>query len=165
MQLRAFCFVPACFCGVCFCLCVAHSVHADPKANARKEIQAAYDRYADAIAKGDVDTAMRVKASGYINITVNGDVQQASDQEMRQHFARISEPPNKRINKFRILSVELHGNEAIVTDVNHLDGVRLDRNTGQLVPIHIVESDRDFWVKANGQWRWKRSRALTHEGS
>ena len=139
----------------------SHGVRADKTQDARKAIQAAYDRNNAAMVRRDVSGVLATYAPGYTSIDQNGQETARSGEEERQHWVESLTPPSKVKSKTRIVDLKLQDGGAVVTTESHEDITYVSRKTKSVQRLNIIESARDFWVKSQNRWLWKRSRTLT----
>ena len=137
------------------------AARADTPLDAKKAIQAAYNRNNAAKLHRDVGAILATYAPGYTSVNQNGLETTRSDEEERQHWAELLTPPGKVKKMTRVVDLKLQDGGAVVTVTAHEEMSYVSRKTRTVQHLTFDEKDRDFWVQSQNHWLWKRSRTLS----
>ena len=153
---------------------VLSGAHAAPRATsnaatqqARKAIQATYNRVNAALAKKDLSVARATRTPDYVLITDKG--QKRTAAQLRAQEQGILSLAQSITAKSDIQKITLNGNTAtVLVNENGALVVQMPQQNyggkpspGQKNVIRVRHQAQDSWVKLNGRWRIKRSRYLT----
>jgi ketosteroid isomerase-like protein len=142
----------------CSLLSLAVMVAADPTDDARKSIQAVYDRISAAVDKKDVSAATIHYTPDFDMVDRNGirNNLAANRQQLQALFSML-----KNIKATQtIQSLSLKGNQAMVTEHTHLEGIAIDPRSKKACKFVGDNISLDTWVKGPKGWMQKRSKTL-----
>ncbi|HZT44308.1 MAG TPA: hypothetical protein VFA07_19235 [Chthonomonadaceae bacterium] len=137
---------------------LAVAASADTAAQARKAIQAAYDKQSAAMARKDVNGSFASCAPECKNITQEGKTYTLKQikELAAQTFALAKTFKEKTtINHFRLI-----GNKAIVTATDHAVLTSVNPGTSQITTMTEDEVDEDIWVKRSNRWWLIQSKTI-----
>ena len=143
-------------------LCLVLPVAAQPEAktpNARREIQAIYNKINAAAMQKDVDGVYAFDSDDYTVIDKKGHVHEASEgrQEMEQGMEVVdSLKATSLIQSFAGTSTE-----ATVTVKEHAIVRIANSTTGRAVKIIADDTAREHWIKMEDGWKRTRTRILS----
>lgn len=139
-------------CGAVLAAGLTLSAHADPTAEARKEIQAAYDALNDAVQRDDLAKDKKYRGDDYVFTRVGGT--RLHVQELRKRHTSLREKIIKAHSSSKIIELQLDGPRAFVMVKEHFEG-EYRRSWVSPGPKHIVADDvaQDTWVKGPLGWR------------
>ena len=141
----------------------AAPVLGDAAAEARKQIQAAYNREIAAAARKDASGVLANVTADYKSISANG--QTVTADTLRQRLpiifaSAVSVKGTSTITKFA-----LKGNQADVQVKEHGIIVLMNRQTKKRSKLEIHDLSRTLWVKTPSGWKKKLSRTISSKQS
>ncbi len=126
-------------------------------AQARREVQAAYDRQSAALLRKDVNGFLALCTRDYQDTKVDGHVYTAD--HIRQVLpAQIAHYPKQFTLKAAIKTFRLSGSRAEVTANRHLELMRTDSLRHTQVPWSSDTVTEDAWVKSGSSWLLQNSK-------
>lgn len=137
----------------------APQARADATSDARKTIQAAYDKMNAAAAKKDVNGILAYYAPDYEHVNQRG--QKTTLAAMRQQMPQLLQMMKSIKATTAIKKFVLQGSQATVAVASQGEMVGVDPQTKKAVKIVIFSSDEDLWVKGAKGWMQKRSKTLS----
>jgi ketosteroid isomerase-like protein len=119
-------------------------------ARVRKELEAAYQRNADAFLKHDVAAVMALRAPDFHTVAPDGTPRDRAAMEVYTVGILNGIKKWNRID-FTIDSLRVSGDTAFATVEQHLDRLALRPDNA----VHHVETwvtQREIWIRTRGQW-------------
>jgi uncharacterized protein (TIGR02246 family) len=129
---------------------------ADATADAKKAIQAAYNKMNAALERKDVNGAFSVLTPDAEQITLQG--QRLSAAQMRQQMTQGLAQARSIRSRTTVQKVTLKGNQALAVVRSQVSFVVTDPQSGRDAKIAADEVSDDTWIKTAQGWRAKRSK-------
>jgi hypothetical protein len=138
----------------------AQTARADATSDARKAIQAAYDKSNAAAAKKDLAGVLASHASDFTYTDKSGKKQDLS--AMKTQMGQVFQASKEISGKSVIQSISLKGGSATVT-VDETGSMVLvnPQNPDQTVKLEVEAKSEDLWAKTGKGWRIKSSREIS----
>jgi ketosteroid isomerase-like protein len=149
------------YAATCLLVCLTLHAHADANADARKAIQAAYDRNSAAGNKRDLAGSLTIYTPDYVSTDKSGkktDLKQMHDQ-MKLIFGMFK---TFKVTQ-SVQSLQLKGNEAQITLKSHLEGTLSNPQTKQAHTFTADMASNETWVKTPKGWLNKRSNTISEK--
>ena len=143
---------------------LGQGARSDATSEARKAIQAAYDKSDAATAKKDIDGAMAFQTSDYTYTTQKG--RKLDNATVRTSTTQVLTLAREIHGKTVIRKIALKGSMATVTvDETGSIVVATPQRPDQVSKIVIEARSEDVWIKTPKGWREKSSRELSSKQS
>jgi hypothetical protein len=139
------------------------AVLADAVSDARKQIQAAYDRENAAAARKDTSGVMANLMPDYISINYRG--QRTNAEQLRHRLPQLFAMAMSIKGRTRITRLALKGSQADVTAKEHGEVTLMNPRTGKPTNLVVDETSQTLWVKTARGWKKKRSRTIASKQS
>jgi ketosteroid isomerase-like protein len=138
---------------------LAPVAHADATTEARKAIQAAYDHMSAAVEKRELNGVTAFYTPDF-EMTERGGTRNnlaASRRQIQFMLGML-----KTIKATQVIQTfTLKGNQAVVTEHTHMDGIMLDPQTKRPHKFVGDNISQDIWIKGAKGWLQRRSQTLT----
>jgi hypothetical protein len=131
----------------------------DAAAEARRQIQAAYNRENAAAARKDASGVLANLTSDYKSISANG--QTVTAEVLRQRLPIIFASAVSVKGTSTIIKLALKGKQADVQVKEHGILVLMNRQTKKRSKLEIHDVSQTLWVKTPSGWKKKQSRTLS----
>ncbi len=140
---------------------IAAAVWADATSDARKAIQAQYDKENAAAARKDVRTMLSIMSPDFVAVTGG---QQVTAPQMQQSLTQMFKLASNISGVTYIDKVALHGKTAVVL-VHDRSALTLTnpRNPNQKARLVVESRDQDTWVRTAKGWLETRSKELSRK--
>jgi hypothetical protein len=133
--------------------------HGDPKVmDAKKQIQAGYDRSNAAFIRKDWDVTFADYAPEF-TVDLGGHTRKLSD--VRSHTERLLSLASLITAKTVVQDVALAGDTATVTVRQETSADLVDPNSHQAVTLAEQDADVDTWKKVGAKWRLIHSKVVS----
>ena len=132
---------------------------ADAVSDARKQIEAAYQRENAAAMRKDVNGILANLAPDYETTNMQGI--KAGREQMKQMLPQLFAMARSVKAATKVKSVKLKGNEATAQVAEHAEMVMVNPKTHQTAKLVIEEQSETVWAKGPKGWLKKRSRTLS----
>jgi ketosteroid isomerase-like protein len=119
-------------------------------AKVRKELEAAYQRNADAFLKYDLSAVMALRAPDFHSVAPDGTVRNRAEQETYT-VGLLNGIKKWNLIEFTIDSVRVSGDTAFAIVAQHLDRMALRPDNA----VHHVETwvtQREIWIRGRDSW-------------
>ena len=144
-------------------MALAATAWADPVAEARRAIQAEYDRSNQAYVKKDLDKSMAIHAPEFYSIAVGGE--RITRQELLSGRKRKFQHCSKLSASSKITSLQVNGNRAVVQVEEKWGWLGPGLWPGSKKPYKSEDTAQDTWVKTAQGWKMTSSTNLTQTDS
>jgi hypothetical protein len=131
----------------------------DAAAEARKQIQAAYNRENAAAARKDTSGVIANMTPDYRNTDLRG--QTATVDQIRQSLPRLFASAISLKARSVVNKITLKGDQADTVVNEHAELMLFNARTRKPSRLVIDEVYQTLWVKTGGGWRKKRSKVLS----
>ena len=135
----------------------------DATADARKQIQAAYDRENAAAARKDAAAVLANLTPDYKSVSAGG--QTVTVHTLRQRLPVIFANAISIRGKSTITKLTLKGNQADVQVKEHGVLTLMNRQARKQSKLEIHDVSQTLWVKTKSGWKKKQSRTITSKQS
>jgi hypothetical protein len=139
------------------------AARADASADARKAIQAQYDKANAAISKRDEVNMFTIYTPGFICEDIKGKKRTLAD--LRQQTQMVITQARTISGTTKIISIILKGNNAMVRIAEHSKLVGTDPLTRTDSIILIDSTSDDVWALAKGNWMLTKSKTRAQKSS
>jgi uncharacterized protein (TIGR02246 family) len=137
---------------------LAPVIKADATADAKKAIQAAYDKQAGAVARRDAKAVFEIYAPDFEVVSKKG--KKTSLANIKASITQLMASSNSINTSYKIQKLVLKGKEGTATIHTHAEiGAP---NAGKYV---LDQTSEDTWIKAAKGWLLRRSKSLTSKES
>ncbi len=138
--------------------CLAPAM-ADATADAKKEIQALYDKMDVAAAKKDVKGMTASLDPNYVAISAQG--QKMTLQQMKGQLTQIMTMLKEIKTKTVILKIALKGKTATVNTKQSLTSNGTNPQSQQAMKLEVRDTSTNTWVKSGTTWKLKETKSLS----
>ena len=132
---------------------------ADTAAEARKQIQASYNRENAAAVRKDTSGVVANMTSDYTSTDLRG--QKVTVEQIRQALPSMFASAVSIKARSKITGLTLKGTQADVVVNEHAEIVLVNPRTRKRSKLVVDEVYQTLWVKADGAWKKKRSKTLS----
>lgn len=139
-------------------LCLVTPVLADATADAKKEIQARYDKVKAAGERKNIKQLLEHYTPDY---TLTGQGRNYTLGHMRVHIGQLIRSMATIKIVTTIQKVDLKGNTATISAKEHCDLGYVNQGTKKVEPMTVDSTLQDVWVKQPEGWMLKSTKLLT----
>lgn len=134
-------------------------VMADATADAKKEIQALYDKMDAAAAKKDVKGMTASLDPNYVAVSASG--QKMTLQQMKGQMTQLMAMLKEIKTKTVIQKITLKGKTATVNSKQSLTSTGTNPQSQQPMKIEVQDTSTNTWVKSGATWKLKETKSLS----
>lgn len=145
--------------ALCLLVLAAPMVRADAVSDARKAIQAAYNKMGDGFARKDASGAMASFSPDFVGTSKDG--QKVTAAQLRQMLPNVFASVRSLKAATTIQKFALKGGTATVTARGRTEMSLVNPQTQQIVKVVGQEVSQDVWSKGAGGWRLKSSKTTS----
>jgi ketosteroid isomerase-like protein len=139
------------------------AVQADKTADAKKVIQAIYDREVVAFKKKDMNGMLAANTPDYVYFRKNG--QKTDIQDLKNSMSQVLAMGSNLKSSQKIVKFTLKGNKALAVTQGHLEMTITNPQNKQSARVVSDDTTEDIWQKIEGKWRRKQTRILKSAGT
>jgi uncharacterized protein (TIGR02246 family) len=134
---------------------------ADATSDAKKAIQAQYDKASAGYAKKDAKTVLSIYAPDYESVNLDGAKRQLDD--VKKQLPNAFSQANSIQIKALVQKVTLKGDEAFANVATKVLVMAKHPEGGPPLKVELEDTGEYRWVKRNGQWLLRYVKKLTEK--